>query len=328
MIPRYSFQDLYEQTLARVQETSPTPYTNTFVKNAVNEGIRETLAFLDDWTTQKTSATITRQGRQFYHLPPDCDRVETAVVKIDYCQTIAYPLMSIDSTYRWNQLNLAPINTVGYPTYFYVRKREIGIWPIPQQDNGLLTIYYTTTSKELKYDDVTSASTSSTVSATNDSDQVTFTAGFLDESYIGRWIAINSVMGDGLAYRIVGVINQTTALLENVYHGDTASAMDFEIGDCPDVPPEMTDYICDYAAGLYFSGLRKDDTAGQRYLNRFWTGDFANRSREMSATVSGLLGIKKKYNSKTKNNIIYRPSRGVMGGTSGSNFGWPFPITP
>lgn len=327
MIPRFTFQDLVETSLEQCQEVSPTTYTTNYIKKMINEAQRITYAFLEDWTTSKRVATITKQGRQYYHLPPDCDRVETAVCKIDYCQQIAYPMTPIESQFKWDSLNYTPLNTVGYPSYFFIRTREIGIWPIPSQDNGLLTIYYTVTPKDMSADDVTDVTTGFTVSATNDSDQITFTGSFLDESFIGRWIAIDSVMGDGMSYRIIGVINGSTAMLENVYHGSTATTMSFVIGESPDVPPEMIDYLVDYAVGQYFIGLRKDQQEGQRHMNRFWTGDMNNISREKAQAVAGLLGVKKKYDSKTRRAIIYRRSRAYSGTTNTDNIGFPFPLT-
>lgn len=302
------------------------PKTITFLTNAINEAQRQVFAELEDWNTEKNVCAFTRTNRQYYHLPPDCMRVENVKVTLPD-STLAIPLQPIDSTEKWNGLNFTPINTVGYPTWYFIRKRELGIWPTPQANDGIISINYTYMPTNMEYADESGVG----ASVTNESQFVDVAGATFNPTYINRWYSSPvSGGGDGQAYRIIGVMSPTRIMIETMYHGGSNPSAGWTIGQSPDVPPEATDLLCWYAIGQYYAGLREDSSQGALWMNRYWTGDMNNSSRDPSRPYGGLLGIKRMYSSKTRRAIVRRAYRNGMWGSGlpVSNIGWPFTLQP
>lgn len=265
----------------------------TFIKDEINITTRFIYAELSDFITSKTQTATSIANQQYYHLPPDYMSAKTATIQIG---GITYPLREVESQKEWDRMNAITIQATIIPRYYFVRRDDFGIWPIPQ-GAYTITFNYTYRLKDMTQDDYATG----TISLTNASQTVTGSSTTFTAAMVGRWLIPTT---DQYPYRISAYSSATSLTLENYFQGSTISGDAYTIGETPEIPGELHELIPYRVASNYFSGIRKNKDMATYWSNMFWTGDPQNDSRDLDRAIGGLLGAKKRYSKRTNSHII------------------------
>lgn len=271
----------------------------TFLQNELNRAKTWIYGDMGDFVTQQTQTALSVNAQQFYHLPVNAKSIESVTYLIG---SWTYTLDSTDSQIFWDRLNPLPAPAPSIPTKYLERKRDFGIWPIPQEDGDVITLTYQILDKNMQYDDV-----SGTCQVANNSQTVVGSATSFDQTYVGRWFTVTS---DGFDYKISKVTDTTHLTLETAFEGIDNGTASFTIGDSPDLPEELLTLIPMRAAAMYYSGFRKDFAAGSYWINYFNTGDpKITATQVISGGIEppgGYLSVKNTYASRTTDLVIRR----------------------
>lgn len=215
-----------------------------------NTGYQQFLSKLTRYWTRKQQFADLVDGQQYYQLPVDANKILAVAVQV----TSSYkpPLKAIYSEGQWRRLTSYPMQS-SWPTYYYVQgSREIGLWPVPAQDVDLgLRVVYQPTAFNLSIADMSSTTTSATVSVTNGSTTVTLSSGVLSSDMTGLDFQVTGVLDDTF-YSIVASTSNTLTL-EAPYVAASGSGLAWRIGQLPLLPGEFSDVPIHYALWLYFS---------------------------------------------------------------------------
>jgi len=283
----------------------------TFMGNEINKATRFIYAYLRDYVGRKTGADVTVEDQQYYDLKPDCIALSNVTVTVG---STPYNLIAVDSAKRWNDLNARDVAATTIPQFFYPRRDDFGIWPIPQEDDLVITEEYDYRLKDMSVADYVTGD----ATFTNDSTAVTGNGTTYTNAMEGRWI----LGGDGLWYRILTYTSATAIVLDTVYAGETEASVTTRIGESPEIPPELHELIPYRAAEMYFGAYRKDPDQGRFFSNLFWTGDPSMASREKKNAVGGLLGAEERYSSRTGSAIVRRRGRQPLDNWSARMWGY------
>ena len=259
--------------------------TKTFLKKELNKAYRLVLNSLKNYTTQKVWTTETEDGEQFYRLPPDFNRLQSATLTIS---DVAYPLQVIDSYNEWNTLNQIDFSGSTTPLFIFIRRDDFGIWPKPSADDNTITLVYNIFVKDMTQDDYITG----TVTTVNDDATVTGTDTTFTPAMVGRWFKATD---DQEWYRIDSYTGAESIELESVFEGTAVTDSAFIIGESPEIPVQLHELLPYKAVAPYLAGFKRDPVTAQSFLNYFWTGDFNNNSRRLRDAAGGLLGAMKEY---------------------------------
>ncbi len=263
------------------------------------------MAKLADYVTQTAQTTSTVADQQYYHYPPGLVSIDAITIAVG---TLAFPLTPIYGQATWDAINQYPI-TNDYPRFFFPRRDDFGVWPIPQ-DTHTLTFNSFVRDRNLSIDDYTTG----TVAVTSGSTTLTGTGTTFTAAMVGRWFTINdpTVVGQGYWYRVRTFSSTTVLVLEEAWQGSTASGATYRIGESPEMPEEGHVLLIDGPTADFYAGLRNDSPTATWFNNKFWTGDGDNNFRvvgEEDKVSGGLIGLMNRYASRTKKRLILkRPS--------------------
>lgn len=201
-----------------------------------------------------TTQTIAQQ--QFYNLPPQIKNVINCTVKIGGVLWLTKFAANRD---YWDSLNVITFYQ-DFPSFFYTFNGQLGLFPIPATTGNTITINYKIRTTDLSIADVTSSSTSTTISIANDSPTVTASGNAFTPSMVGSWLQIpptNSftTSGDNMWYQILSVTNATTLVLKNNYTGISVTAGAFTIGQMPILSEDYQDLCLYRALYIYFNSI-------------------------------------------------------------------------
>ena len=267
----------------------------TFFKSEINRSLRFIFTRMAEYVSQKTQTTTTVANQQYYHYPPDINDIESVSITIG---AVTYTLQVVDSQANWNKYNAVNFTGTSIPQFFFPRRDDFGVWPIPT-DAYTMTMDYTYRLRDLINDDYSTG----TVSTTQDSQTITGSGTTFTSSMVGRWFKSTT---DGYFYRIRTFNSSTSLTLESVFEGASVTNGAYVIGESPEIPPELHVLIAYHAVAMYYSGFRKDSSMSIYWNNMFWTGDPQNNSRDMQRAMGGLLGAIKRYAKRSNSPIIRR----------------------
>lgn len=250
---------------------------------------------LSNWLTQQQKTFSTVASQQYYHNPVGFMNIETVTITVG---SIAYPLTPVDSQLNWDRINEVLISTSAIPQFFFQRRDDFGIWPIPQ---GVYTgtLNHSNRDRSLTNTDYTTG----TITATNNSQTITGAGTTFTAGMIGRWLQVTN---DGYWYRISAFTDTTHVTLETSYEGTTASGQTYTIGESPEIPEELHDTLSAGVVADYYAGLRQDVEKGTWWNNVFWTGDGNNSVRTGPNISGGVIGGTRRYASRSNSKIIKR----------------------
>ncbi len=301
---RLTRTDIYNKFLRNIQAVGTTD------QNIINEfnyqlGVHYQLmlARLENYRTYLTSPFSTAANTQYYPFPPGYVNTDGMVVTVG---SVNFPLKIIDSEYLWEQLNAILIQASALPQFYYPRRDDFGIWPIPQ---AIYTgnIYYHYRDRNLMVDDYATG----TASVVANSPTVTLSVAPA-AAMVGRWFTIDdtTVPGRGYWYRVTAInVNAKTLTLFQNYAGSTANSITaFRIGETPELPEDGHMVLADGVTGGFYKDYRKDLESASLFLNSFWTGDPKNTDREVgnNRMAGGLISLINRYADRDDTRVINR----------------------
>jgi len=247
----------------------------------------------------KTSSTVADQV--YYHYPPDVVDIENVQITVN---SVKYPLDTIHSQSIWNWLNSLTIQASAIPQFIFPRRDDFGIWPTPQ------AVYTITFDFHMRDRNLTTADyTTGSVAVTENSATVTGTDTTFTANMVGRWFQVTTNTKDSYWYRVASYTSATVIALESAYEGATGSTLVYKIGESPEIPEEGHILLADSVTSSWYAGPGQDTQKATWWDNVFWTGSGNNASRDISNTNGGLLGLKKRYASRSNSRIIRRAKR-------------------
>lgn len=257
----WSEMQLKAQRLAKDNNSD----TLTQLQQDMNTGYHMFNAKLSRYYSRKQQFTSLIAGQQIYQTPIDSVRVMgmTAIVTPNYQPVIK----EIRSEFEWRQITSYPMES-NWPTfYFMIGNDELALWPVPSADveNGL-RFYYQPQDHDLSIDDVTSTSTSATVTVSNGSEVVTVSSGVFSPQMVGLWFQVTGVT-DLSWYEIVAA-DSTTLTLKSAYVGLSGSGQDWRVGQLSIIPQEYAEAPMHWALSNYFSA-QANETRSQQHMNTY-----------------------------------------------------------
>lgn len=249
-----------------------------FLKREINNSVDFIFALMRKYSLRplpKTASTVADQI--YYYNPPGMTKIESITINIG---SISPPLRIINSQQEWDRLQTFPI-TSGLPSAVFPRRDDYGIYPTPQ-DVYTLTLNGNYTPIHMTNNDYTTG----TVALTNGSRTLTGTGTAFTAAMVGRWFCLTNDGGlasgfpDGNWYRISGYTSATVLTLSTYFQDTTISGATFKIGESPEIPVELHEFVPYRAASIYYTMRRRDATHGQELMNYFYTGDYNNPNRE------------------------------------------------
>lgn len=289
------------QTQAQNLAFDTTSTTLTFLNFWLNVKYKEILADFGRAHTEKKKTATTVSSQQAYQIPSDILWPKTVTVTVG---STVYTLMEVEDQDEWNRINV--ITQTGVPQFFFYRPRfgvhggEIQLFPIPGSSSYTITLIGEATDRDLSADSYSDG----TVTLTSGSATVTGSGTTFTSAMVGRYLRSTSTTSDGLWYRIASRTSNTEITLENVYEGETQSGATYQIDEAFSLPEEMQQLPIWGALSEYFS-MKRDIEQEGKYLAKY---------------NAGLEAAKKRYGTKTRNNIIRNKSRYFRRGSYPLNF--------
>lgn len=277
--------------------TGQSPFVGVFTITVVNS-----TSFT--YTISASQNGVAGTTAQYYPFPPGYVTADGIVLRVG---NINYPLKIVESEAIWEQLNAVLLQASAVPQFYYPRRDDFGIWPIPQNFYPG-EIYYHYRDRNMLVDDYTAGS----VTVTNSSYRVTGSSAAFTAAMVGRWFTIDdtTVPGEGYWYRIVDVdVSNQYLILSQPFAGTTTSGItSYRVCQTPELPEDLHMYLADFVTGGYYKDIRKDPTNAQMFLNSFFTGDMNNSSREEGDpnVMGGLIGGMKAYSDREDTRVINR----------------------
>lgn len=275
----------------------PSPFNGSFTATVLN-------ATQFTYTLASSQNGVAGTHAQYYPYPPGFVDQDGIIITVG---GVKFPLKIISSEALWEQLNAIQVQASALPQFCYPGRDSFGIWPIPQ---SVYTgnIFYHYRDRNLMVDDYAIG----TVAVTQNSPKVVVTTGIVATWMIGMWFTIDdtTVPGSRYFYRIVNVnVSANTLQLSQNWQGSTISGVSlYRIGETPELPEDLHQYLPDGATGGFYKDFRHDSPASVPYFNNMWTGDPANATREIGDTrvAAGLIGAINAYDDRDDDPIVDR----------------------
>jgi hypothetical protein len=293
---RETYSTLLQTTQDLCIDDATTSATNlsdskTFLERQINDAIQYLYTRISNYKTQPLPQTFSTVANQiFYHIPPGLMATESITIAVG---DINYPLKPINSQAMWDKLQQLDITSSDIPQYYFMRQYDFGIYPKPGAvyTGTIVGNFLPQRISEIDYiaGTVTIAQNSTTVTGTN----TVFTAGM-----VGRWLRAET---GGRWYKIKTFNSSVSLTLETSFQEPSVSTVSYTIGQSPEVPEELHQYIPYRAAANYYATVRRDVNQAQALTNYFYTGDYAN-NRRGGGIQGGVMGTINRYKNRGRSN--------------------------
>lgn len=228
-----------------------------------NTGYHLFNARLARYYTRKQQFTDIIEGESIYQTPVDCLRITglTSLVGGVNATSYSWPLSEVSSEFQWREITSYRTANNWPAWYMALGNDKFQVWPIPSQDvtNGF-RLYYQPQDFDLSVDDVTSTSTSATVTVTNGDTLVTASSAVFNQNMRGLWFQVTGVT-DLTFYEIIDVPTNSTLTLKSAFVGYSGSGQTWRIGQLSIIPQEYVDAPMFYSLGNYYSSKGNDSRA-------------------------------------------------------------------
>lgn len=273
-----TFTQLKQSSKDAILDDNTTTYdgmssVDDFIETEINNTTTYIFSLFKEYRLQPKPVTIATVADQIYYpYPAGFQKMESLTINLG---THAPPLQIIDSQEVWDYLQQVPV-TSGFPTAVFPRRRDFGIYPTPQgaYNMSLTSSYYPITMTEADYTDgtVTVANGDATITGSG----TTFTQGME-----GRFFVLTNSSGipKDYWYYFDDYTSTTVFELDRTYEGLSASSQSYLIGQSPNMPEELHEFIPIRVAATYYAQRRRDFTNANRLMNYFYTGDYENPRR-------------------------------------------------
>jgi hypothetical protein len=286
--------------------TDKTITGNGYLYKVAAVGGATTLTLNRAWMASTiATSTYSIETPTYYAYPPGMVSMDTVSITIG---SYTYTLSPIYDQSTWSMLNAMQIQPTAIPQFYFPRKDDFGIWPVPSdtytinfntfdRDRNLSVADYTTGTALPTYCDATIVGTGTTWT----------------QAMVGRWFSITdtTVPGQGYWYRIASFTDATHLELNRPWVEATAATSNYRIGESPEIPEEAHVLLAYGTASDYYAGLRNDIEKATWWDNMFYTGSGTNSSRDKDDKniMGGLIGLIKNYENRDRSNLIYKVSR-------------------
>lgn len=263
--------------------------TALFLANQINNTISYLYQKIKNYKTQSLPYTLSTVADQiYYHYPPRTQSVVSAVVTVG---DINYPLTIIHSQEHWDKLQQTTVAASTIPLYAFPRQYDFGIYPTPDAAYTTTLLVNQLPSRLSVVDE-----SQGTIAVSQNGTTVTGTNTAFTSAMVGRWFCITDTDGipTGNWYKVKTYSSSTSISLETVFEESSVSGARYVIGQSPEIPEELHEYIPYRAAAIYYSTMRREPQKAQELLNFFYTGDFTKTSRT-GKMDGGVLGVVSEY---------------------------------
>lgn len=261
------------------------PDTLTQLAQDMNEGYALFNAKLSRYFTRKQQFTDLVAGQQIYQTPIDCVRILGMTVQV--ANTYNPVVKEIRDEFQWRQITSYPIQS-NWPTYYYpLGNDEVSLWPVPSQTvtNGM-RLYYQPTTGALTVDDITSTTTSTMVTVSNQGTTVIASASAFTADMAGLWFQVTDTT-DQTFYEVLAATS-TTLTLKTAYTATSGSGHTWRIGQLSIIPTEYDSAPVHYALWSYFSAAGNENRS--QYHRTQYDNMVADCLEEYSSSnVSGVI---------------------------------------
>ena len=280
-----------DDTTSSTNNLSTTP---VFLQRELNNTVKDIFTLMKKYSLRPLPVTAnTVSGQIYYHYPPGFSKIESITIPLG---NMILPLKVVQSQEQWDQLHIVPIIS-NYPEYVFPRRDDFGIFPTPQT-----AVTMTLTGNYQPKNMVATDYNTGTASTTNGSSTVSISGATLTASMVGRsfYLTANGI-DSGSWYRIAAVTPSTSITLENFFAESSVSGSTYVIGESPDIPEELHEFLPYRAAASYYAAKRRDMEHAQQLLNFYYTGDFANVNRKGNIR-GGILAVLKDLQERGRGN--------------------------
>lgn len=287
---RMTFGELIQQSKDICIDDQSTSYTGmtdslTFIKREINNAVSDIHTLMKEYRLEPPPKTVQTEANTIYYAyPPGLMKAESFTIHLN---TITPELRIVQSQQEWNRLQQISI-TSGFPTHVFPRRDDFGIYPTPS-DVFEVSVVGTYQPVRMTASDVTTGVVNATQGDATITTQSLFTSSMVD-----RWFTLTdstSLIPNGDWYRLKTYTNTSSMELSRTYTGPSVEGSSFIIGQSPEIPEELHQYIPYKVGSIYWAIRRMDSKKGQELANYFFTGDLnnSNRSGKMTGGVMATL---------------------------------------
>lgn len=298
---RYTFGNLVQSSQDVCIDDEATTYTGltdtkSFIKREINNTNADLFNLLKKYKLQPPPYTeSTVATTKYYNFRPGFSKLTSLTVNVG---TYVPALKIVENEDEWNTLQSVP-STSGWPTHVFPRRDTYGIYPTPQAVYTM-TLTGIWIPLNMTVDDYITGTITLTSGSPNivGAGGATFTA-----AMVGSWIASTDSHGvpNGNFYRILTYTDATHIIVDRNVIDTTASGLTFVLGQSPEIPEELHQFI-PYRVGAAYYGLRRrNPTIAQELLNYYYTGDY-NNSKRTGEVMGGVLAIMNDLLKKGRSN--------------------------
>lgn len=223
-------------------------------KRRIQQRYKSLVASYNYHYSEKKYTIKTVANQQAYDLPQTLNKIDSIQLANDDDK---YTPTEIVSPIEWDNLQeFADETYADHAVHYHIRNGQIHMFPIPTTADMDINIAGHMKPTKLQYDDYSTG----TVDVTNGNTAVSGTTTVWGANvHAGMFLII-----DEQKYEIASVTNDTTLVLAEAYTGESASGIDYRIGDVPIIPEESTDVLWLYAVRDYYA-YKEDQKSYQMY---------------------------------------------------------------
>ena len=299
---RKTFSNLIQASKDICIDDQSTSYTGmsdslTFIKSEINNTVQSIYALMKEYKLQplpRTASTVA--SRTYYSYPPDFSKLESVTIT----SGIVQPLRIVQSQEEWDRLT--QITMSGLPTHVFPRQYDFGLYPTPA------AVYTMTLNGNYNPVNLTTTDYSTgTVTATLNSTAIAGVSTVFTAAMVNRWFALTT--SDGIAqgnwYKVNTYTSGVSIAITPNFAEATAATQPYIIGESPDIPVELHEYIPYKVGSVYWHTRRGDANKAQELANYFYTGDF-NNSKRTGRMTGGILSALNdlRTNGRGNSNLI------------------------
>lgn len=316
-----TFSEIQQQVIDIAIDDQSTSYTGmtdslTFIKREINNTVSDIFTLMKEYRLEPPPKTIqTEASTTYYPYPPGLMRAESFTSTLT---TMRPPLKIVQSQKEWDSLQTIT-NTSGFATYVFPRRDDFGVYPTPSSEYTI-TIVGTYQPVRMTVDDYTSG----VVRVVNGDKTIVTTGSTLTSAMVDRWFSLTdstSRISNGAWYRLAEFTNDSHMELSRTFYESSAEGQTFVIGQSPELPEELHQYIAYKVGSVYWQTRRGDANKAQELSNYFYTGDFNNINRR-GKMIGGVLATLNDLQNKGRGSSNLIETGGETGGDFISNTIW------
>ena len=250
-----SYQDMYQRCQKRSQDF--TAAALTFFQEAINDGKKEVEGELGLHHTEDTSTDLTEIGVDVYPLPARCVRLKSLYVVVGGRRYVMTDENRVYDEAYWQALKAQyPDETSDFLQKIFVRRSTVEFYPTPASAGNTIKMFFDASLQDLSEADYI---TGTVTTLSNGSKNVTFSGTSLDDTFVGRFLKIDSHPQE---FEIASVTDTTHAVLVQDYDGVSISAGSetYRIGEVMRTPESTHLLPVYYALWQYYLGFKQSSS--------------------------------------------------------------------